>query len=1480
MNKKKDKVIAIFVLIIMLMNMLSGIISADFETQVEDTNVFFDIYFDNESHNTEANINEQAMLTANIKIENAGVIDNAKIKFENPNFKINADEIDEKYIKEVNKEADEITLSQVTTGEISIKIPIIFEKYGEVDTTELSKATPIKFTGDYKCHTEETRQIEKNMEVVVNWVSSPTIELQSEYTSYFSDNSQVILEQTITSTDNDKMPKQAERIEVEMPILDEQKPLQTKVLIDDMITNEKYKIEENKITIENTNNLWEKHQDKYTIIYTYPETVELKEREIPQNIQCKTRFYGKSEIAETQKNETEIVQEKGQVIQTEYTSTGSVYKGYIQNATERNTQIEEETQIKFLKTEKAIKEIEMGTTSLVDENGNQYPIENVKYEKTILNKKQLQSVLGENFVLTFKNQETNELIATIDSNTKEDEQGNITIEYEDNIHKIKIQSENQVKNEGKITIANVKNIIGNTGYTKEQIKQFKQINNEEIIKEINNEQTQVTAQTELKDTETSAELKISTEQLVSSQTNENVEIEVNLLSYDIMHELYKNPIVEVELPKEIQDIEVKSINKVYSDELSVQNAALITNEQEQKVIQIQMAGEETQYNNSILKGATIKILCDIDLKNKQQLDEEHKTEEQSEEQPQETQPEQEQTENISQEEQPEEAKIYTSQIKAKCTNENSDQQYEEQKEVKILAIEEPKQQVQLPEEISTQGEQQPITEVQTQELEEQTNESGLKVQVLPQANRQQLGSGTELYEGQNVFYNIKIENTSENDIQDIKMKITHEHAIFYGNVKVPVMVTTQDQPAYEDFHMEDPTLKELERDVGTIKAGETIEKQYEITVDQANEGDQLSGKIVLTATDMQDMEVETNTNPIKQADVKLTMAVNNSSNKKIYQSGEPIGIKLDITNLTKEKKDADVYVPIPEGLTCDEDFLNEIEESDTVENLGLENNILHLNILDLEPEEVRKFEVRVWIDEFKDDTAEKNFEFWAILKLNENVSLISNSETIQASRLAEGQSPMILTLTSDYNPETDIQFGQKLTYTGTIQNYGTEDVENVKITIENTENIIIDNISLGDGQNYDTTFTIPKLEKLSTLTLTIEAHITEDQELVEEEDMYVTSLSFMAATDEYQEVAESVTHMIQKPKKDDNGEPVIGDQYNNSRISGTAWIDENKDGVKDDDEETMQNLEVVLINAYDEEQEIMETTTTDEEGNYEFSDLLEGTYIIGFYYDNVNYQMTEYQKQGISEEQNSDIITEYTKDGKLYAITNVINVGVKYEENIDAGFVEKQLFDLSLQKYISRVTIRDNKNNITTTNFQKTQFTKQDIPSKTLDGAVVLIDYDIVITNEGELPGYVDDIMDYMPADLQFQSSINKDWYMGTDGNLHTNTLSQQVIQPGETKTITLVLTKQMTKMNIGMISNTAELATIHNERNIQDKDSIPGNRQENEDDISNAQLLISVKTGLMESINVTIIITVLMAIALIVYIIRGKEDDESEDKT
>ena len=111
------------------------------------------------------------------------------------------------------------------------------------------------------------------------------------------------------------------------------------------------------------------------------------------------------------------------------------------------------------------------------------------------------------------------------------------------------------------------------------------------------------------------------------------------------------------------------------------------------------------------------------------------------------------------------------------------------------------------------------------------------------------------------------------------------------------------------------------------------------------------------------------------------------------------------------------------------------------------------------------------------------------------------------------------------------------------------------------------------------------------------------------------------------------------------------------------------------------------------------------------------------------------------------------------------------------------------------------------------------------------------------MPAYVRRIVDYVSSEYTFSSELNTDWYE-QDGRLYSTSLSNERIEPGESKDITLTLTKKMTENNTGLISNTAEIAESYNEQGIKDQDSTENNNATGEDDLGKADLILSIKTG------------------------------------
>ena len=154
-----------------------------------------------------------------------------------------------------------------------------------------------------------------------------------------------------------------------------------------------------------------------------------------------------------------------------------------------------------------------------------------------------------------------------------------------------------------------------------------------------------------------------------------------------------------------------------------------------------------------------------------------------------------------------------------------------------------------------------------------------------------------------------------------------------------------------------------------------------------------------------------------------------------------------------------------------------------------------------------------------------------------------------------------------------------------------------------------------------------------------------------------------------------------------------------------------------------------------------------------------------------------------------------------------------------------------------------------------------------LNNSLVVLEYTIRVTNTGELAGNVNSIVDYMDNGLQFSSELNPDWYLS--GNmLYTNSLSNERIQPGETREVKLILTKDMTENNTGRVNNRAEIAEYYNELGKIDIDSTPNNLEQNEDDLGVADVIISISTG-VRTIGYTILILINIGlIAFAIYLI------------
>lgn len=140
------------------------------------------------------------------------------------------------------------------------------------------------------------------------------------------------------------------------------------------------------------------------------------------------------------------------------------------------------------------------------------------------------------------------------------------------------------------------------------------------------------------------------------------------------------------------------------------------------------------------------------------------------------------------------------------------------------------------------------------------------------------------------------------------------------------------------------------------------------------------------------------------------------------------------------------------------------------------------------------------------------------------------------------------------------------------------------------------------------------------------------------------------------------------------------------------------------------------------------------------------------------------------------------------------------------------------------------------------------------------------------MAGYAKQIIDYMPEGMTFNSGLeaNASWYTGSDGNLYSAELAERELKPGESASVKLVLTKQVTEENIGLTNNLAEIYEDYNIYGISDINSTPANKAQGENDIGSADVIISAKTG-ETFIYISVIITTILLGSIVIFIAYNK---------
>lgn len=766
--------------------------------------------------------------------------------------------------------------------------------------------------------------------------------------------------------------------------------------------------------------------------------------------------------------------------------------------------------------------------------------------------------------------------------------------------------------------------------------------------------------------------------------------------------------------------------------------------------------------------------------------------------------------------------------------------------------------------------------------------------------------------GEVIKYRVQVSNVGSEDVSNIVVKgmipegtilvepvdnYEYTGASYYKGIETDTFETT-----IESLPVGDVTYVEYEVMVSSSLADKTsianmVEINYSDVVQETNEVKVLSesGTIRAMAKRVTDRKVDLYEsgavayfaivkNITSETLNNVTVKTNKSENLEVSKLSLITGMSED------EVSDDELY-------EISSDVVYEVSEEDS-ESVDDENIITEtieysdeINIGTLEPGESKVLSYNMVINKMPNNTIDT---------IHFSVVASDGQKDYRSNVWEDKVNSFDIDMTMESNTESEyVKSGDNITYNIQVKNTSTSETSGLVITDEIPSQLTINRVTV-DGEEITFTTNYIEVNKEipanGEMNIAIETVVNYSDARTEAET--ITNRAIASVYGEEIATTSDLNHIIEadvidnpnnpedpnSPEDPNNPDNPNGDIANGDKmISGLAWYDENSNGRKDDEEPTLQNITVRLLNVNtnqlvrDAEGDILETTTN-QNGMYVLDNIATGQYIAIFEYDAGQYSLTTYKAEGVNETENSDARLNELLIGnerQEVASTDIIQINAQNISDINIGLIELQNFDLKLDKYISKILVQ-NSAGTTTREYNNVTTAKVELDAKQMNGSNVIIEYNIVVTNVGEVAGYARNIVDYLPSDLEFSSELNKDWYE-RDNALYTTALGNDIINPGESRTVTLTLTKTMGEDNL-VTRNNAEIYEAYNNLGLEDSNSTPGNNASGENDIGSADVIVSIRTGGVIYMTIGVIIAIIVLAGLATGMIVKRKNAKEEN--
>ncbi len=766
----------------------------------------------------------------------------------------------------------------------------------------------------------------------------------------------------------------------------------------------------------------------------------------------------------------------------------------------------------------------------------------------------------------------------------------------------------------------------------------------------------------------------------------------------------------------------------------------------------------------------------------------------------------------------------------------------------------------------------------------------------------ELKNNDTIKNGEVIKYKVEVSNTGSEELTDV---------LVIGNVpEGTTLVTPQENFEYTGAsYYKELDNKTYEAKIEKIAVGQVITGEYEVRVNNNTQsGTKINNVAQIKYGDVIKQSNETSL-ITENGDIRVSVKRVTDRSVDLYESGTVQYFAI-IENISDTKQDdIQIKTNLPEGLEVErlnlitgmksvnianeelyatnnnekQEETREITENELVKNdsdnsikseeIKYENSI---DIGALEKDETKVLSYDMLINK----TADSGRRDFSVIATSANKEYKSNV-------LSDNIKKVDVSLNMATNTQSQyIKSGDILEYTITVKNNGTERIEGLKIKDVLPESLSITKLSIDNEtveQNSNEVDISCNIAAKSEMVIKIETIVNYSAARTSAE--AISNVAYAEMLGEKVATTSEINHIIKADEEDienpANDNPTGDIANGKGTITGVAWFDENANGKKDEEEKTLNNVKAYLLNTAtnnlvkDASGKTLEATTNDN-GLYVLDHIGNGKYIVIFDYNKTLYTLTKYKVENAQESENSNVMTNellIENEKQQVASTDIIEINDSNVSNINIGLIELKDFAFRLDKYVSRILIQNSAGTVVK-EYTNASVAKAELDAKKVNGTTVIIEYELKVTNIGEIGGYVRKIVDYVPNDLKFSSELNKDWYqVGSD--LYNSSLANEKIEAGESKSVKLVLTKAMTENNTGLINNTAEIAESYNELGIIDSKSTGGNKAQGENDYSSADTILSIKTG--EEVYATFIAIgiILLGITTIVIVRKKQKIDD-----